>query len=64
LSGRSFIKGLLTGGVIGAVASMVIAPQFMGEPSCKMLGKTRKMQHRASRIYREVRDGVSELVKK
>lgn len=64
MNGGSFLKGLLTGGLIGAMASMMIKPQLVGGPPRKMLGKTRKMQNRANRIFREVKDGFSGMMKK
>lgn len=66
---RGFLNGLLTGSVLGALASLFIQPekkqQLMESPTVKRLrGKSRQVEEKAKEVMNDVFDGVSGLWRK
>lgn len=59
---RGFINGLLTGGMIGAVLTMFVAPQFKKERK-HLVKDTRQVQNKAHRVIRGVRNMADDWMK-
>jgi len=57
-----FWNGLVAGSVLGAVMAWFISPEMKPESSRRIMGRSRKVQSRAHRIMRRVRDGVSDMM--
>lgn len=59
---RGFIKGILFGGLMGAVIGIFTAPQL--KPARKMrviMGTGKKITRNMSRIYKDVRGGIKDI---
>ncbi|WP_227765890.1 YtxH domain-containing protein [Zhaonella formicivorans] len=63
---KGFWKGLLTGGIIGAIISsnLFMTPQKKKIVSKRIMGKTRRLQSRARKVMKEVSEGVNDLLQK
>ncbi|NPV27745.1 MAG: YtxH domain-containing protein [Firmicutes bacterium] len=60
---KSFWQGLFAGGLIGAALSMMVAPQRKPGMTKRIIGKSKKMQARAQRVFKEVKAGLNDLMK-
>ncbi|MEW6523901.1 MAG: YtxH domain-containing protein [Bacillota bacterium] len=56
---RTFWRGLLTGGVVGAVMGMLMAPQR--RPVGRVAMATDRMQRRAVRLWRRTRGEIGAM---
>jgi len=60
-----FVKGLLTGGIIGALISSnyLVAPQKKQMSVKRMKGKTKNLQSKATKMVKEVVKDVNDFLK-
>lgn len=60
-----FVKGLLTGGIIGALVSSnyLITPQKKHLSVKRLKGKTKVLQSKATKMMKEVVKDVNDLLK-
>jgi gas vesicle protein len=59
---RGFYNGMLTGGLIGAVVTMFVAPQFRKERQ-DMMQESRQTGHKAHRVIRGVKNMAEDWMK-
>lgn len=59
---KGFINGLFAGGLIGAVVTMFVAPQFKREKS-DIMQETRQATNRARRVIKGVRNMADDWMK-
>jgi len=59
---RGFINGILAGGIIGAVVTMFVAPQFKKDRR-ELMHDTRQATHKARRVIRGVKNISDEWMK-
>ncbi|HEX3031710.1 MAG TPA: hypothetical protein VHS59_05635 [Bacillota bacterium] len=55
------MNGLLAGGLLGAVLSLIVAPQRKRLANKTLMTKTRQAGSRAQKVVREVRQGIMDI---
>ncbi len=59
---KGFINGLLTGGLIGAVLTMFVAPQFKKERK-ELVRDSRQVKNRARKVIKGVKNIAEDWMK-
>lgn len=60
---KGFWNGVMAGGLIGAVAAMMVRPQKKRAPKKGVLGKLNRVQNKAGRVAKEVQSSYKSIKK-
>ncbi len=61
---RSFINGLLVGGILGTLVGLFTSPQMKPTPQKYLTGRTKKIGRRAGKVLSEMTHDFRRFMKK